>query len=148
MAETLCSVCGGGKFHQRGCALIGGRDYELGGCETPAAFVHPSTRHPNSARFHEILKELGALHDKKSFDYGSDKDPLANVQASTEFGIPAWVGALVRLNDKVVRLKSFARKGELKNESAEDSMRDIAVYAIISLVLYEQESREKSSHHD
>jgi hypothetical protein len=99
--------------------------------------------HPNSIRFHELLKELGDLHDKKSFDYGSDKDPLANVRASAEFGVPAWVGALIRLNDKIVRLKSFARKGELKNESAEDSMKDIAVYALIALILYEQEKETK-----
>jgi hypothetical protein len=97
------------------------------------------TRHPNSARFHEILTELGALHDRKQQDYGSGSDPFANVRASTDWGIPPYVGALVRLNDKVKRLQAFARKGSLANESAEDSMRDIAVYAVIALVLYEQE---------
>jgi hypothetical protein len=100
-------------------------------------FVVP---HPSSARFHEILEELHALHDRKAKDYGSDNDPLQNVRASQDWGIPGWVGALIRLNDKVKRLQSFALKGELANESAEDSMRDIAVYAIIALVLYEQES--------
>jgi hypothetical protein len=96
-------------------------------------------RHPNSARFHEILTELGELHDRKQADYGSGSDPFANVRASRDWGIPPHVGALVRLNDKVKRLQSFARKGSLANESAEDSMRDIAVYAVIALVLYEQE---------
>lgn len=98
-------------------------------------------RHPGSARFHEILAELGALHDKKQADYGSDTDPFANVRASGEWGIQPWVGALLRLNDKVKRLQQFARKGMLANESAEDSFRDIAVYAIIGLVLYEQASK-------
>lgn len=97
-------------------------------------------RHPNSARFHELLEEAGKLHDGKQADYGSESDPFANVRASEEWGIPGWVGALVRLNDKIQRLKSFARKGSLANESAEDSMRDIAVYALIALVLYEQDS--------
>lgn len=95
-------------------------------------------RHPSSARLHELLVEVGDLHDRKQADYGTDTDPFANVRASEEFGIPGWVGALVRLNDKVVRLKSFARKGVLANESAADSMRDIAVYALIALVLYEE----------
>jgi hypothetical protein len=85
-----------------------------------------------------LLKETGELHDRKQLDYGAGDDPFANVRASTEWGVPAWVGALIRLNDKVRRLQSFARKGALANESAEDSMRDIAVYAIIALVLYEQ----------
>ena len=95
-------------------------------------------QHAGSRRFHELLKELGDLHDKKQADYGKAGDPFANVRASGEWGIKPWVGAMVRLNDKVRRLQTLARKGQLKNESAMDSMRDIAVYAIIALVLYEQ----------
>lgn len=89
-------------------------------------------------RFHALLKQMGALHDKKQEDYGTDHDPFANVRASQEWGVPPWVGALVRLNDKVHRLQQFARKGVLANESAEDSMMDIAVYALIALVLYRE----------
>lgn len=91
-----------------------------------------------SARFHEILKELGELHDKKQADYGRDNDPFANVRASEEWGVPAWIGAMVRLTDKVRRLQRFAQRGSLMNEGAEDSLRDIAVYAIIALVLLEE----------
>lgn len=101
-------------------------------------------RHPNSARFHELVKEIADLHDRKQADYGAGDDPFANVRASKDWGVPGWVGALIRLNDKIQRLKNFARKGALANESAEDSMRDIAVYALIALVLYEQESGERS----
>jgi len=46
---------------------------------------------------------------------------------------------MIRLNDKVRRLQSLVLKNKLANESAEDSLRDIAVYAIIALVLREQE---------
>lgn len=99
-------------------------------------------RHPNSARFHEILKELGELHDRKQSDYGRGSDPFANIRSSEEWGVSSWVGSLIRLNDKVRRLQSFAQKGVLNNESAEDSMRDIAVYSVIALVLYEQESKK------
>jgi|SRR5438093_3873777 len=91
-----------------------------------------------SERFHEILQELGQLHDKKQADYGSSSDPFANVRASQEFGIPPWIGAMLRGNDKIVRIKSFITKGNLKNESLEDSLRDLAVYAIIALTLYEE----------
>jgi hypothetical protein len=91
-------------------------------------------------RFHELLKQIGELHDKKQLDYGAETDPFANVRASEEWGVAPWVGALVRLNDKVHRLQQFAKKGELANESAEDSMMDIAVYALIALVLYREET--------
>ena len=100
------------------------------------------SRHPNSERFHEILKEIGVLHDKKQTDYGRDNDPFANVRASSEWGIKPWIGAMVRANDKVRRLQSLIINGKLENESAEDSLRDIAVYAVIALVLYEQEQKE------
>jgi hypothetical protein len=96
-------------------------------------------RHPSSQRFHAILRELGALHDRKQRDYGTDDDPFANVRASREFGVPPWVGALVRGNDKMTRLKSFIRRGSLANEPVEDSLRDLAVYAVIALVLWEEE---------
>jgi len=107
--------------------------------ETPAI-----ERHPNSARFHEILAELGKLHDRKQADYGRDDDPFANVRASEEWGARGWVGAMIRANDKVRRLQSLLRNGNLANESAEDSLRDIAVYAVIALVLFEQDNKEES----
>lgn len=96
------------------------------------------TQHPISERFHELLREMGELHDKKAKDYGRDEDPLANVRASEEWGMQPWVGVMVRLSDKVRRLQSFAKKGVLENESAYDSLMDIAVYALIAFVLMEQ----------
>lgn len=93
----------------------------------------------SSQRFHAVLAEIGELHDRKGQDYGTDEDSFANVRASTEFGIPAWVGALVRGNDKVTRLKTFVKKGVLANESVEDSLLDLATYALIALVLFREQ---------
>jgi hypothetical protein len=90
--------------------------------------------------FVRVLEEIKALHDRKQADYGTDEDPFANVRASERFGIRPWVGALVRLNDKITRLQTFIRKGRLMNESVEDSLMDIAVYAIIALVLYREDA--------
>ena len=97
-----------------------------------------SPRHPNSEKFHALLKEAGELHDKKQADYGRDHDPFANVRSSHEWGVDSWVGAMIRLNDKVKRLQTLAKKGELANEAAIDSFMDIAVYALIARVLYEE----------
>src|SRR2546428_7960648 len=81
--------------------------------------------------FKDILEWVQKLHDKKSKDYGTDGDPLANIRASEEFGIRAWVGAVLRQNDKMQRIKSFVAKGILANESIEDSLIDNIVYGII-----------------
>jgi hypothetical protein len=89
-------------------------------------------------RFHALLAEIAELHDRKQADYGRTADPFANVRATEEWGMPGWVGAMMRLNDKVRRLQKFAQVGSLANESAEDSMRDIAVYALIALILYRE----------
>lgn len=89
-------------------------------------------------RFHRILDEMRALHAKKSADYGQGEDPLANVRASQDFGVPAWVGTMIRANDKVIRIKSMATKGSLQNESLEDSFIDLASYAILALILYRE----------
>jgi hypothetical protein len=98
----------------------------------------PAERHAMSERFHQLLKEAGELHDQKQADYGRDSDPFANVRASTEWGIPAWQGAMIRANDKIRRLQTFAIKGELANESVVDAFMDLAVYAIIARCLYEE----------
>jgi hypothetical protein len=90
-------------------------------------------------RFHALLREMGAVHDRKQIDYGTNADPFANVRGASEWGLRPWVGAMVRISDKVRRLQAFARKGSLANESAEDSLMDIAVYALIALILLREE---------
>lgn len=102
------------------------------------SFSPPVDAHPMSRKFYTVLAEAARLHDKKQKDYGSDVDPFANVRASEDFGIPAWLGCIIRGNDKVRRIQSFATRGELANESIEDALIDLLVYAGIALVLYRE----------
>lgn len=96
-------------------------------------------RKTGSERFHEELRSLGELHDSKQADYGRPEDPFANVRASDEFGIPPWIGCMVRANDKMRRIQTHAKGSTLKNENVEDSLRDLAVYSLIALCLYMEE---------
>jgi hypothetical protein len=102
------------------------------------------TMHPNSKRFHEILREHGDLHDAKQAGYGRPDDPFHNVRSSQEWGVDGWIGAMVRLNDKVRRLQSHVRNGDSAFEMVEDNLRDIAVYATIGLVLYEEDQFDRA----
>ena len=95
-------------------------------------------RNESSQKFHDILAELADLHDRKQSDYGREDDPFANVRASQEWGVTDWIGAMVRATDKLRRLQTFAKTGKLKNEGVIDSLNDLAVYAIIARVLFEQ----------
>lgn len=91
--------------------------------------------------FPDVLKELEQLHNQKAADYGSDDDPYANIRASAEVGIEPWVSAFLRLNDKIMRVKSFIKRGNLFNESLADNLIDISVYSVIMLIMF----RDKES---
>jgi len=86
----------------------------------------------------KLLDEMRELHVRKAADYGRGEDPLANCRGSREFGVPPWIGTMIRAMDKVHRIKSFVANGSLKNESVEDSLKDLAAYALIALVLYRE----------
>lgn len=90
-------------------------------------------------RFHRHLRQLGILHDRKQRDYGRATDPFANVRASVDWGVPAWIGTMIRATDKLRRLQTFAQTGTLANEGVKDSLQDLAVYSLIALVLMEEE---------
>lgn len=96
-------------------------------------------------RFHAILKEMGDLHDRKQADYGQKGDPFANVRSSSNWGVAPWIGAMIRLNDKIQRLQSFAQNGTLANEGVEDSLIDLANYAVIALVLFRETTEGKTT---
>lgn len=91
-----------------------------------------------NADYLKILDDMRALHLKKAADYGIDTDPLANVRAANEFGVEDWKGVMIRANDKMKRIKAFAKHGRLENESVEDSFMDLAAYSLIALVLYRE----------
>jgi len=90
-------------------------------------------------RFYEILEELKQLHSDKNHDYAGD-DPLSNLKQCETMGMPAWVGVIVRLTDKMDRLKTYARKRDfkIKNEGLADTFKDMAIYSILGIILYEE----------
>ena len=81
------------------------------------------------------------MHDRKQADYGRDDDPFYNIKQSAHWGVEPWQGAMMRADDKMGRIRNLAANGgELVNESIEDSLMDIAVYALIALVLRDEEA--------
>lgn len=97
----------------------------------------------DSADFREALDEMWELHQKKNKDYGAQEDPYRNVRSGADWGVDPWVSALIRGGDKIKRLQKYAQTGELSNEGAEDSLIDLAVYAVIALVLWREQHKEK-----
>jgi kynureninase len=94
-------------------------------------------------RFHEIVKEMVEIHDKKNKDYAGDEYLSNFLMCEKHMGVPAWVGCIIRLSDKMARLMNIARTEEVavSDESVTDTLTDLAVYAIITRILYEDFKR-------
>jgi hypothetical protein len=98
-----------------------------------------SHRHPSSTAFIELLAEMQRLHESKSADYGSEDDPLANVRSGADFvNIEPWRGCMVRIADKVQRLRTFCRTGRLVHEGVRDTLLDLAAYSLLAIVLHDE----------
>jgi len=96
-------------------------------------------------RFNELVKEMIELHDKKNHDYAGG-DYLSNFLMCEKFlGIPAWKGSLIRLSDKVSRIMNIAKTEEIavSDETVVDTLMDLAVYAIVTRILYENSKASK-----
>ena len=105
-------------------------------------------------------KELLQLHDDtcavckdimrtKNSDYTGGRgstDPFANFKSSTVIGVHPVHGLLMRVLDKIQRIRSFVNDKELQvpNESVEDACHDIINYAILAKGMLLEE-REKNS---
>lgn len=101
------------------------------------------TKYHGDPRFYKELEKLSEIHSKKNHDYAGE-DPLSNFKESEKMGIPAWKGVLVRMTDKMSRLQTFAKKGKLEvsDENVEDTLRDMAIYAILGLLLYRDDEKD------
>jgi hypothetical protein len=77
---------------------------------------------------HEISDEIAELVISKQRDYGVSN--ILNCPVGAEIGI------LVRLHDKMARLSNLIKAGKTpKNESIEDTWKDIVGYSLIALMV-------------
>ena len=77
--------------------------------------------------FLRITTKMLETYIKKNHDYGDSFDKSLN-----EFGL---VASVVRLNDKMNRLKTLCKKeSEVKDESINDTLLDTANYCIMTLM--------------
>jgi len=102
---------------------------------------------PNNPRFLELLDEMRELYMKKNAAYaGLDTtDPYKNFRFSEQFGVSPFVGCLIRMGDKIMRVGNLVKRpdAEQVGESIVDTLMDLAVYCINAICLYEEERRRK-----
>lgn len=77
--------------------------------------------------FKQIANGLTELYERKNADYGNSFS-----KSFEEFGLTSPV---IRLSDKLERLKTLSKQeAKVKDESIQDTVMDIAVYAMLTLM--------------
>lgn len=83
-------------------------------------------------RFREITQNLADLYEKKNANYGNSFEKLFQ-----ELGP---IAGLVPLHNKLDRITNLVKGGKNDFESLEDSLVDLANYAIMNLIELEKRS--------
>ncbi len=80
-----------------------------------------------------LCSEAYALMAKKSNDYASDSDGMANFRASEAVGVDMRDAILARMMDKVSRLANVAHGKEMQvsDEKIEDTTLDLINFAVL-----------------
>lgn len=103
----------------------------------------------------DLCKKAKDIMTSKNHDYsgaeekGQPSDRFANFRGSVALGIHPVLGILLRMQDKTMRIKTFAEKGQLlvKGESVEDALVDIVNYCILAggFVIEAKEEKEQAT---
>ena len=81
----------------------------------------------NKTTFEDILTQMLSTYKAKNADYGNSFDKTLN-----EFGL---VASVVRLNDKMERIKSLIKSdAKVLDEKIDDTLLDMANYAVLTLL--------------
>jgi hypothetical protein len=88
----------------------------------------------------DILDNMQKVYEAKDSDYSATGLPMGNLRKCEDAGIDAWRGCLVRIGDKMSRLENFLKEKEylVISEKAEDTVVDLANYAILMSCLIEE----------
>lgn len=88
----------------------------------------------------DLCKSAKDLMTRKNHDYTSGSgDPFANFRGSSYLGIDPVLGVMLRMQDKMMRVRTFAEKGELKvkDEGVKDALVDLINYTVLMYGLIE-----------
>jgi hypothetical protein len=98
----------------------------------------------------ETCKNARSIMEAKNNDYAGGKDasdPFANFKMAASIGVHPVTGLLLRMMDKIQRIRTFTADGGLavSSESVDDACDDIVNYAILCKGLLREERGAKKS---
>ncbi len=94
------------------------------------------TRDELFALHRDMATRALAIMQAKNRDYAGaaeNVDPFANFRRSEVLGVPGELGLLIRVMDKICRIKTFIESGSLavKTEPVDDAILDILNYMVL-----------------
>lgn len=93
---------------------------------------------------------LGVMRSKNKDYAGGSGDPYANFRIAEMFGLHPVTGILLRVTDKLQRIRSFIKHGvlEVTGETIDDACDDLVNYAILMKGLLREEiTKQKAKSH-
>jgi len=105
----------------------------------------PTPREALLALHEKTCEDCRKIMHAKSLDYsGGETDPYANFRIAEMFGLHPVTGILLRVTDKLQRIRAFIKNGvtAVEGETVDDACDDIVNYAILMKGLL-REQREK-----
>jgi hypothetical protein len=132
--KGMCNACSLKEYRKKKKMIIDETISELRTLRT-------KTQYSTNPAFDSLLRRMGAIHDAKRQDYAGNDNPLGNFDAAQMLGISPMMGIMVRMTDKFTRACNLAKRGHqhVKDESLEDTLLDLANYAVLAILSRERE---------
>ncbi len=85
----------------------------------------------STTTFDDVLQRMAEIHRRKNADYGDSYN-----LAPALLGIPAHVGILVRMTDKLARACRLAhgQAAQVQDEALADTLLDLSIYSILAIL--------------
>ena len=101
----------------------------------------------------ETTDRCRSIIEHKNNDYTGGKeadDVFANFRCSTILDVHPVVGIMMRVMDKIQRIKTFTNDGKLSvsGETVDDACEDIINYAILAKAMLHQERQQQKPPHE
>lgn len=97
--------------------------------------------------FRAITDEMVALTTRKNADYADASDAFQNFRLIERLGAATTEqGFVVRMSDKLQRIGNLiSRPNQVKDETIEDTLKDLAIYSILFLIYlrYKNDQKQK-----
>lgn len=112
---------------------------------TPTGTTGKYTTNEYLAFVKKTLEDMQELIKAKNADYTNGAGPFANFEQASEYGVDPFQGLMLRMGDKMQRVKSYCKQGNLqvKGEGVDDCFKDFIGYSLIALAMLNEKRGKK-----